>query len=77
MPFDPLLLSADMGKGNMFAVVPHAGKPDVRVGRRERQPDLGSPGLGKYLEWWLDGSLFSQVSSAPRGDRATLGLNST
>lgn len=55
MPFDPLLFFADAGNGDMFALVPHTGNPDVYAWDHENDSRTWvAPGLGQYLEWWLD-----------------------
>jgi hypothetical protein len=58
MPFDALLFFADAGNGDLFALIPHTGKPDVFAWDHENDSRRWvAPGLGTYLEWWLTGEL--------------------
>jgi SMI1-KNR4 cell-wall len=58
MPFEPLLFFADAGNGDMFAVVPHTGRPDVYTWNHENDSRTWvAPGIGTYLEWWLNGRI--------------------
>jgi hypothetical protein len=58
MRFDQLLFFADAGNGDMFAVVPHTGRPDVYAWNHENDSRTWvAPSLGKYLEWWLNGRI--------------------
>jgi hypothetical protein len=58
MPFDPLLFFGDAGNGDLFAIVPHTGRPDVYAWNHENDSRAWvAPSLGKYLEWWLNGRI--------------------
>jgi cell wall assembly regulator SMI1 len=58
MPFDPLLFFAEAGNGDLFALVPHTGNPDVYTWNHENDSRTWvAPSLGKYLEWWLNGRI--------------------
>ncbi|WSL80461.1 SMI1/KNR4 family protein [Kitasatospora sp. NBC_01266] len=58
MPFDPLLFFADAGNGDLFALLPRIGRPDVFVWNHEDDSRTWvAPSLAKYLEWWLTGQI--------------------
>lgn len=58
MPFDPLLFFGDAGNGDLFALVPHTGRPDVFAWNHENDSRIWvAPRLGTYLEWWLTGKI--------------------
>ncbi|SOE06500.1 SMI1/KNR4 family protein [Streptomyces sp. Ag109_G2-15] len=58
MPFDPLLFFADAGNGDLFALLPGLGRPDVFAWNHEDDSRTWvAPNLAKYLEWWLSGRI--------------------
>ncbi len=58
MPFEPLLFFADAGNGDQFAFVLRDGRKDVFVWDHENDSrSWVAPDLGRYLTWWLDGTL--------------------
>ena len=58
MPFDPLLFFGDAGNGDLFALVPHTGRPDVFAWNHENDSRTWvAPRLATYLEWWLTGKI--------------------
>lgn len=58
MPFDPLLFFGDAGNGDLFALVPHTGGPDVYAWNHENDSRIWVAGrLAQYLEWWLSGKI--------------------
>ncbi|MEU8290720.1 SMI1/KNR4 family protein [Streptomyces pseudogriseolus] len=51
MPFDPLLFFADAGNGDLFALVPGVGRPDVFLWDHETDSRTWvAPRLATYLE---------------------------
>lgn len=58
MPFDPLLFFANAGNGDLFALVPHTGRPDVYAWNHVNDSRTWvAPGIWTYLEWWLTGRI--------------------
>jgi len=58
MPFGSLLFFGDAGNGDLFALVPHTGRPDVFAWNHENDSRTWvASRLGQYLEWWLTGKI--------------------
>ena len=61
MPFNCLLFFGDAGNGDQFAFPIRNGQiqsSDVFVWNHENDSRTWiAPSLGKYLEWWLDGTI--------------------
>lgn len=58
MSFDQLLFFGDAGNGDLFALVPHTGRPDVFAWDHETDSRTRvAAGLDKYLDGWLTGKI--------------------